>query len=184
MPELAHCLSVQVFAGSTYHAVASDDNDFNAVLPSWGIREAYVGAANTLASVRGAPSLFEQRPRGNPVCCSTNANHVHAQCWRHAACGAAIPPLLQAGCRFIGFLTAAHGSDGCCSQPCHGVAALVQEARCDGAAAGSCLEGVWRDRHGVVALGSTWQLLGGDLEGVKKDCCSGVRCQQGLMGGG
>jgi hypothetical protein len=32
--------------------VASDDNDFNAVLPAWGIREAYVGPANTLASVR------------------------------------------------------------------------------------------------------------------------------------
>jgi len=44
-------VDAQVFAGSTYHLVASDDNDFNALLPAWGIREAYIGAGNTLASV-------------------------------------------------------------------------------------------------------------------------------------
>ena len=56
--DAARRMHAQVFAGSTYHAVASDDNDFNAVLPSWGIREAYVGAANTLASVRALSHVY------------------------------------------------------------------------------------------------------------------------------
>ena len=51
-PSCIHIVDAQVFAYSTYHVVASDDNDFNAVLPAWGIREAYVGPANTLAQVR------------------------------------------------------------------------------------------------------------------------------------
>ena len=46
-----HIVDAQVFGGSTYHLVASDDNDFNALLPAWGIREAYIGPGNTLASV-------------------------------------------------------------------------------------------------------------------------------------
>ena len=50
-PNCIHIVDAQVFAGSTYHLVASDDNDFNALLPAWGIREAYIGAGNTLASV-------------------------------------------------------------------------------------------------------------------------------------
>lgn len=50
-PDCIHIVGAIVFGGSKYHVVASDDNDFNAVLPAWGIREAYVGPANTLASV-------------------------------------------------------------------------------------------------------------------------------------
>ncbi|KAK9917572.1 hypothetical protein WJX75_005898 [Coccomyxa subellipsoidea] len=54
-PSCIHIVDAQVFAYSTYHVVASDDNDFNAVLPAWGIREAYVGPANTLAqAIRGS----------------------------------------------------------------------------------------------------------------------------------
>lgn len=48
-PNCIHIVDAQVFAGSTYHLVASDDNDFNALLPAWGIREAYMGPGNTLA---------------------------------------------------------------------------------------------------------------------------------------
>ena len=51
-PNCIHIVDAQVFKGSTYHLVASDDNDFNALLPAWGIREAYIGAGNTLANVR------------------------------------------------------------------------------------------------------------------------------------
>ena len=50
-PNCIHIVDAQVFEGSTYHLVASDDNDFNALLPAWGIREAYIGPGNTLASV-------------------------------------------------------------------------------------------------------------------------------------
>lgn len=50
-PNCIHIVDAQVFAYSTYHLVASDDNDFNALLPAWGIREAYIGPGNTLASV-------------------------------------------------------------------------------------------------------------------------------------
>ena len=57
-PNCIHIVDAQVFAGSTYHLVASDDNDFNALLPAWGIREAYIGAGNTLASVRLPPAAL------------------------------------------------------------------------------------------------------------------------------
>jgi hypothetical protein len=50
-PNCIHIVDALVFNASMYHLVASDDDDFNAVLPSWGIREAYVGPANTLAQV-------------------------------------------------------------------------------------------------------------------------------------
>ncbi len=59
-PNCIHIPGAQVFAYNTYHVVASDDNDFNAVLPAWGIREAYVGPANTLAQV--SPSAADLSP--------------------------------------------------------------------------------------------------------------------------
>jgi hypothetical protein len=64
-PNCIHIVDAQVFAGSTYHLVASDDNDFNALLPAWGIREAYMGPGNTLAEV-------------SVLCLICNAIH---ECW-------------------------------------------------------------------------------------------------------
>ncbi|BDA50643.1 probable lysyl endopeptidase at N-terminal half [Coccomyxa sp. Obi] len=62
-PNCIHIPGAQVFAYNTYHVVASDDNDFNAVLPAWGIREAYVGPANTLAqAIQG--SIFRAPLQG------------------------------------------------------------------------------------------------------------------------
>ncbi len=73
-PNCIHIVDAQVFGGSTYHVVASDDNDFNAVLPAWGIREAYVGPANSLGQVGRLNSkscvhvrVRSLRLRGNPA---------------------------------------------------------------------------------------------------------------------
>ena len=63
-PNCIHIVDAQVFKGSTYHLVASDDNDFNALLPAWGIREAYIGPGNTLANVS------HRSPHHIITCCS------------------------------------------------------------------------------------------------------------------
>ena len=73
-PDCIHIVNALVEAGSTYHVVCSDDNDFNALLPAWGIREAYVGPANTLASVRSHP-LNNPFP-AHPALCQI----LHASC--------------------------------------------------------------------------------------------------------